>query len=503
MAEQPLVLRATMAAHAIALAIWQALTKAKLLNPDITEAELEAIGRQAGEHATKLEAMDHASAALNSGRAAAAEELAPMIRGARYTSVLDKTSCEPCEEDDTGELLQLDAPGLVHPPNPECEGGGRCRCLLFYELSDEVQLDWEDIAIELAGFNPAEARDFHGRWGKGGFGQAVKKAVGKKSPPSRRSDAELVERRRSAFVHDDQIGAGFPNVKRSTREKILGGFNDTVGKWSAAKDGRGKPIWKRARVKLHHKLIAHFDHGHASQPEGKREALFMAGGGGSGKGYIQDQLDANGNPLIRKPDDHVSINADDFRPLLPEWDAMLQNVDLAASSATHEEASHLAGVLTDVAVARGANVLIDGVGDSGAGKDGEASKFVKKLTSMHDAGYKVRVAYVHQDFETAEKQARSRAIRSGRAVPPDVLAEAHREAANRFAEVAAVPWVEIEVWDNSQKPPKLIAQKAAGGILGTVKGEDKAFDSFIRKGAQVEASPEDKALWNTVNRRGR
>jgi hypothetical protein len=138
--------RAQLAASAVAHAIWQAIARGKLQG--ITDQKtLRTIGRDAGNQQLGAQASHHAGGAINAGRHAAALTLVPGgrqggpragVAGARYTSVLDKNTCQVCEGADDGVLRTLDDPALIRVPNPACLGGDRCRCIWVYQLSSEV-----------------------------------------------------------------------------------------------------------------------------------------------------------------------------------------------------------------------------------------------------------------------------------------------------------------------------------------------------------------------------
>jgi len=54
-----------------------------------------------------------------------------LVDGWEYSSVLDAATCDPCGEHDGEQFDSWDAIQEVLPgggPNPECEGGDRCRC---------------------------------------------------------------------------------------------------------------------------------------------------------------------------------------------------------------------------------------------------------------------------------------------------------------------------------------------------------------------------------------
>lgn len=109
------------------------------LNPNATATTLNAAGMAAAEAALKDQAQKVATLALNEGRADAASQNKGQIAGAYYTSCLDQSTCDDCQQADNGQLLEVDSPEYESesPPNPECAGGPRCRCMWVYVLSDD------------------------------------------------------------------------------------------------------------------------------------------------------------------------------------------------------------------------------------------------------------------------------------------------------------------------------------------------------------------------------
>lgn len=134
--DDSLIERARLAAENVLGSMWSA---AKRLT--FGESPQERIDREVDEAAEaqlRREALLNASAALNTGREAEAQDHADEIVGVRYSAVLDKNTCSPCQEADDGKLRALDDPIRLarRPPNKECHGRDRCRCIEFYELVD-------------------------------------------------------------------------------------------------------------------------------------------------------------------------------------------------------------------------------------------------------------------------------------------------------------------------------------------------------------------------------
>jgi hypothetical protein len=131
--------RAKLSAQSIASRIWQKVSHAVIGKPG-DRARAQKAGEAEAAAALRGEAQLHAAGALNEGRNDQAEISKDEIEGARYTSILDSRRCDACAADDDDVLRRLDDPvRLSHiPPNPDCQGGGRCRCMEFFELKDEA-----------------------------------------------------------------------------------------------------------------------------------------------------------------------------------------------------------------------------------------------------------------------------------------------------------------------------------------------------------------------------
>lgn len=130
--------RAALIAQSIATRIWQAVSRSALNRPG-DQAATQAAGETEAAAALRAEAQLHASGVLNAGRTAAANDHSDEIAGSRYTSILDKNRCEACRAADDDVLRPLDDPVRLAriPPNSNCYGGGRCRCIEFFEYSEE------------------------------------------------------------------------------------------------------------------------------------------------------------------------------------------------------------------------------------------------------------------------------------------------------------------------------------------------------------------------------
>jgi len=103
-------------------------------------------------------------AVMGAGRSSGAEDLSDAISSVYYSSVLDDSSCTICSDAD-GETGAIDA-DITPAPNPDCDGGIRCRCVHLYVLADEEK--------QLK-FN--ENHDEQGRFSSGDGGGSTKNRI--------------------------------------------------------------------------------------------------------------------------------------------------------------------------------------------------------------------------------------------------------------------------------------------------------------------------------------
>lgn len=98
--------------------------------------QIRAVAQQTAVGQLHAEALTSTAASINDGRWDTASQ-APDVVGAYYTSVLDENTCDECEAADTGQMITLDQAAVLGPPNPQCAGGDRCRCMCVYVLSND------------------------------------------------------------------------------------------------------------------------------------------------------------------------------------------------------------------------------------------------------------------------------------------------------------------------------------------------------------------------------
>jgi phage gp29-like protein len=129
---------ATASAHQLAGATQSALiaqAMRALSSPADDEAVAEMTRRASDEAALRLGAT--VTQMMVDGRSSEALDHASEIADAVYSAILDGNTCVACEPMD-GEITTDLAEAASWVPNPDCEGGDRCRCICVYELATEA-----------------------------------------------------------------------------------------------------------------------------------------------------------------------------------------------------------------------------------------------------------------------------------------------------------------------------------------------------------------------------
>jgi predicted ABC-type ATPase len=327
-------------------------------------------------------------------------------------------------------------------------------------------------------FHPDELRGFGGKWTTGG---ARARAAIESRPSSSAS------RIRSA-AHQSYEGGRRNPANAATRALAskpqipLGKLASSVGtgKWSSSALKAGKDImagkvadtehahrlvnadgslgaYSPERQALHEQILTNMLQGKARH-EGKARAIFTAGGPASGKSGLEKF------GMLTLPKDVVNADPDTIRAMLPEYQQMVDAGRKDASNATHEEASHLAKVLTKLALGRQHHILVDTVGDSGP------DKFAGKIRQAQRAGHEVSVHYATTDVKTAMARAKARGDKGGRYVPDQFLKDAHAEVSRRFVEdVSKIPGIHLQIVDTTARPNSVIAERARGADKLVIK----------------------------------
>lgn len=219
------------------------------------------------------------------------------------------------------------------------------------------------------------------------------------------------------------------------------------------------------RVALHARMVSLLFQG--ADVHANPEALFTAGGGGSGKSAL---LKAG---LVKVPKNAVDINPDIVKTMFPEWEKLLATGDLRGAALMHEESSHVAKMAMNLAMLRRHHVVVDGTGNGGPGS------YAKKIKAAQAAGMDAEIIYAHVRTEEAVRRAIARGKKTGRMVPEGALRAAHQSVSARYMADVAGLGVPIRIYDTSTRQPVLIAEHPDGGAVKVHNA--RLFEEFKQK----------------------
>lgn len=259
-----------------------------------------------------------------------------------------------------------------------------------------------------------------------------------------------------------------------------------------------------ARTALHNQIILDVLKQHSAIPRDHR-AVMSGGLPGSGKGHVL------ANHAGFPKNQFMAIDPDEMkkelikRGLAPKIKGLSP---LETAALIHEESSHLAKRLANVATRRGINVIIDGT-------MADEAKTTKTAQTLKDRGYDVQGVFVHVPLAVSKQSALNRHrhglenARSGkdsmggRLVPEDYIegsrapegSEHEAKNENTFHALRRKGiFSRTQAFDNSRLlegvAPKLISEsgkpRPENPTAGMSKSQQKAFVRFRQRGMTVD-----------------
>jgi predicted ABC-type ATPase len=220
------------------------------------------------------------------------------------------------------------------------------------------------------------------------------------------------------------------------------------------------------RAKLHDDIVAKSLS--SKSPVENPVGYLMGGGPASGKSSVI------GKDGVVIPENTVTIDSDEIKKQLPEYQKMVEAKDATAARFVHEESSDVSKQLMRESASGGYNVLLDGTGN------GSIDQLSRKVATMKAAGQKVVAHYVTVDTQTAIERSNKRAQRTGRLVPESFVRENHAAVSRVVPEaIERGLFDEFTLWDTNGGGAEAIA--TARGKEITVLNQT-AWDKFIAKG---------------------
>ena len=243
------------------------------------------------------------------------------------------------------------------------------------------------------------------------------------------------------------------------------GIEGSTVNMHVGKDGR----YTKARAKLHDRLL-HEVIDRVPDAKGQPTVYMTGGGPASGKSSVLE----SGQVGFPTNEQAVYISADDFKAMLPEYQALTKIGDRDAGAKAHDESSDLSWMALSIA-SRTKDVVFDGTGNN------SIEKLAERVAKMRAAGARVVATYVSQPVEQALKNEQRRFEKTGRGVPEATLREIHQRVSQIFPEaIARGLFDEAQLFDTSVlgKPRLVVSHK--DGV--TTIHDKELYGQFLAKG---------------------
>eukprot|EP00931_Biecheleriopsis_adriatica_P035172 TRINITY_DN20253_c0_g1_i1.p1 TRINITY_DN20253_c0_g1~~TRINITY_DN20253_c0_g1_i1.p1 ORF type:complete len:430 (+),score=83.35 TRINITY_DN20253_c0_g1_i1:51-1340(+) len=205
------------------------------------------------------------------------------------------------------------------------------------------------------------------------------------------------------------------------------------------------------RMQLQDKLIADFSKGTLEQ----RDLLlpwvvFTAGAMGAGKGYIVQYLNDKGClPL----DQFITIDPDQIRESLPEWDGYVKQDPLEAAKKTQKEAGHISEILGYKSLRERWNVIFDG-----SLRDVKWYRMYFEQLRRCFPGIRLMILHIQAEKDEVLRRAEERGKKTGRMVPQEVLLQSMETVPKSVAALAPHVDVAVRVLNLADKDPQLLRE---------------------------------------------
>ena len=153
-----------------------------------------------------------------------------------------------------------------------------------------------------------------------------------------------------------------------------------------------------------------------------KTATFILGDSGAGKGTVTRQIIQNNKNLKQGTWGALYFNTDDVMELLPGYTSLLKMgsmkgvpiSDMDAAAIYHEPAKAIASLLRKRALELGESIIFDGTGSN-------IKKLERMIKTFKEEGYIVNVIAVAAPANIRQGRVASRAVHTGRFVPPWVV----------------------------------------------------------------------------------
>lgn len=181
--------------------------------------------------------------------------------------------------------------------------------------------------------------------------------------------------------------------------------------------------------------------------------IFTAGAMGAGKGFVTKWLEQQGClPLSQ----FVTVDPDQVRQSLPEWDGYVARDPLTAAIKTQKEAGHVAEILGYKALKSRWNVIFDG-----SLRDVEWYKVYFQKLRHEFPGIRLMILHIQAKREAVLRRAEERGKATGRMVPRQLLESSMDQVPKSVAQLAPYADVAFRVLNLDGQEPRLEREPTA------------------------------------------
>lgn len=180
--------------------------------------------------------------------------------------------------------------------------------------------------------------------------------------------------------------------------------------------------------------------------------VFTAGAMGVGKGYVLSSLYKS---KLFPLDKFLIIDPDKLKNELPEMPGYLQADPTTAATKVHRESTQMADVLLEHTLLQKTPILVDGsLRDFDYYRD--LFQRIKK-----DFGYRIAIILVTAEPSTIHDRASQRAIKTGRAVPEELINKSIQQVPESVAKLSPYADAVFEIANNDDSPLRIVSSSLA------------------------------------------
>ena len=192
--------------------------------------------------------------------------------------------------------------------------------------------------------------------------------------------------------------------------------------------------------------------------------VFSAGTMAVGKGYVMSTLNDRGLfPL----NDMVHIDPDMIKTELPEMTGYLDKDEESAATKVHRESTQMADILLEYALTCRYPTVVDG-----SLKDVEYYKSLMARIREEFPEYQLAILHVTASPDIIRARAKSRAEKTGRAIPTDLLEENIQQVPKSVAALAPYVDVTFTIANEDDQPIQLIRKRCQKDDIQRGHGND-------------------------------